>query len=413
MTLSSLNYTKAISYVALFYAFSVPLSRAGIGISTALLIILWILEGNFTKKKALYKNSNVIISIGLFLSFLVFSLIWTDEIINAIMTIRRYWYLFPLIIFMTSLQKEFIPKVLSAFIMGMFVSEVIAYGVFFELWEFKDAIPSDPSPFMNHIKYSIFLALTSLILLARIFTDIKLRDKILYFCFFITVTGNLFLIGGRTGQLAFIISLCVLFFLSIKHKLKALVLGLILNIIILTFALSFSKTFKMRIHQAEESIYKVIKDKNYCTSIGNRVASFIVSKDIILADPLLGVGQEDNMKRFHEIIKEKYPEMSCMYNHFVHTHNQYLQILTASGIIGLIIFMSIFYNILKVQVRDKYWIKIKYVYVTILVISFFPDVILDREFHLALFALIIGLLLAQERVEREEKMTKKDFSDEN
>ncbi|HIQ47177.1 MAG TPA: O-antigen ligase domain-containing protein [Sulfurovum sp.] len=395
------NFTLYLNYTAVVYAFIIPLSRAGIGILTAMMILLWLLEGGFKDKLNLYRKNKVIIFLILFLLLGFVSLLWTEDQQVSLYLQRRYWYLFPLFIFMTSLQKEFIPKLLSAFILGMFVSEVIAYGVFFELWSFMNATVANPSPFMHHIIYSIFLAFTALLLLNYIFNFHTLKYKIMYAFFFVTVTGNLFLTNGRTGQLAFLVGLFTLALLSFKHKLKAFLMTILLGGVVFVVAFNISTTFKQRVLLGKSDLTQVIEKKNYCSSWGGRVGAWIVSQDIIKEDPLLGVGIQDNMKLFHEIIDEKHPSMKCMHHSFMHTHNQYLQIWTSLGFLGLFLFLAMFYALVRLPIKNKELHHIKYIYISILLFSFMPEVIWGRQFSLALTALVFGILLAQNRVENE------------
>ena len=173
-----LDFSKTINYLVIIYAFILPLSRGGIGVITALLVLVWFLEGSFKQKVTLYINTKVIVLLLVFFVFNAFSLLWTEDIQGALHTMRRYGYLLPIFVLMFSIKKEYIFKILSAFILGMFVSEVISYGVFFELWQFKHATPINPSPFMHHIEYSIFLAFTALVLMGRIFNEDNLRHKL-------------------------------------------------------------------------------------------------------------------------------------------------------------------------------------------------------------------------------------------
>ncbi len=399
--LKTLDYTRYINIVAILYAFTLPLSRASISLFTIVLILLWIFEADF-KKKLKYLSSNTVIRwMGIFLLFNLLSLLWTDYFFEALEYIKKYWFFSPVFIFFTSLRKEYLPKVLSAFVLGMFVSEVIAYGVFFELWNFKYASVQNPSPFMHHIEYSVFLAFTGLILLGSIFNAENIKYKILYIFFFITVSGNLFLTEGRTGQLAFVLGLFVLIFMQLKSKLSALIFSTFLSLSIIVIAYNMSSTFNERISTGKENLIHVVKNKNYCTSWGGRVGSWIVSKDIIWQDPILGIGIIDNMKSFHSIIDSKYPEMKCIQDTFMHTHNQYLEVFTQLGIVGLFIFIGIFFMIARVPIMEKSYKNMKYIYLAILLFSFIPEVLLHRQFSMALFALVVGLLLAQSRIENE------------
>ena len=392
--------TQYINYLAVAYAFILPLSRAGIGILTALFVLLWILEGNFRYKFSLYKNSKVIISLVAFILFTLLSLIWTEDKYMALYLMKRYWYLLPIFVFMVSLKKEYIPKMITAFIFGMFISEVIAYGVFFEVWEFKNTTIDNPTPFMHHVIYSIFLAFTSLVLLNRIFNYGDIKYKIFYILFFITVTGNLFLTNGRTGQVTFIMGLFILAIFSFKNKLKAIVISIILGFGILFVAFNLSDTFHKRAIIGKDSLINVIKNQNYCSSLGNRLGAWIISKDIIVSNPILGVGMQDNMDEFNRIIDDNYPSMKCLHE-MVHLHNQYFQVWTSRGTIGLIIFLALYFYLFKTHVRDVELNHIKYIYIIVMLISFIPDIPWTRQFSLALSALIFGIILAQNRIEKE------------
>ena len=399
--IQSSDYSQYINYIALAYAFTLPLSRAAISLFGILLIVLWLLEGSFKKKYLLLSRSKVVLALLTFLLFNMVALMWSEDTIKALGYIKKYWYLLPTLVLLTSLKKEYIPKILSAFILGMFVSEIISYGVFFELWQFKHATPTNLSPFMHHIEYSIFLAFTALLLLSRIFSNDTMGTKIFYMLFFITVTGNLFLTEGRTGQIAFILGLFILAIISFKNKFKSISISFVLTSVILMLAFNLSNTFHDRIIMGQESLVNVIQNEDYSTSLGSRVGAWIVCKDIMMQNPIVGVGIHDNMNVFHSIIDEKYPEMQCMHNTFMHVHNQYLQIFTQLGLVGLFLFLAIFYTLAKTHIENKEFKNIKYVYLTILLFAFIPEVLLHRQFNMALFALIVGLLLAQNRIENE------------
>lgn len=399
--IKELDYTKYINILAVAYALVLPLSRAGISLLTAFLIALWFFEGNFKTKIISVLSNNVIKIILLFLLLNLLSLLWTDYFLESLNYIKKYWFFSPLVIFYTSLNKEFIPRVLSAFILGMFISEIISYGVFFDIWSFMHATSENPSPFMHHIEYSVFLALTGLILLGRIFNTDEMKYKLMYILFFVTVSGNLFLTAGRTGQFAFIIGLFVLASISFKSKFKAFIISMGLTVVIIGIAFNISETFQERLIIGKNNLVNVVQKADYCTSWGGRVGSWIVSKEIIKENPLLGVGLIDNMKAFHSIIDTKYPEMKCMHQSFMHTHNQFLEVLTQIGMAGLLIFISIFYMLIKLPITKGEYRNIKFIYVSVLIFAFIPEVIFHRQFSMALFALIVGLLLAQYRIENE------------
>jgi O-antigen ligase len=395
------DYTQAINYIILAYAFVLPLSRALLVLFSLLLIILSVLDKERQQKFKLMMNNPVIIAFFVFILFNFISLLWTDEVLLSLLYIRKYWYFLVMIVIFTSIKNDYMSKALSAFILGMFISEIISYGVFFEFWEFKKATVHDISPVMNYIEYGVFLAFTALLLLGRVFYYREIKYKILYSLFFITVSGNLFLTAGRTGQLAFVLGLFILAFLNFKNKFKAMLVFILLTTLTISLAFNFSKVFKKRMMETSINSMKAIDNKEYCSSLGNRIASWIVSSDIVKSHPLLGIGIVDNITEFHALIDEKYHGMKCMHINYMHVHNQYFQITTQLGIVGLVLFLMMFYHIIRLPIKAQEYKNIKYVYTGIILFTGLPDVLLHRQFSMLLFAFLIGLILAQHRIENE------------
>lgn len=391
-----------LNYLMLAYAFILPLSRAGIIAITMLLIIIFLLDKNLKFNLIKIWETPLPRIIIIFILFNIISLLWVSNknILEAVRYIVKYWYFFPSFIFFIFLKKENIPKVISAFIMGMFISEIIAYGIFFELWQWKNITPDNPSPFMHHIEYSTFLAFTALLLLNRIFNEGNIKSKIFYSIFFTTILGNLFLTNGRTGQISFIIGLIFLGFMSFKNRTKAIFTTLILSIFIISMAYNFSDTFHKRVYIGKNDITQVIQNKNYCSSWGARVGFWIIAFDITKRNPILGVGVNDNMSESHILIKNKFPEMQCI-DYLPHFHNQYLQIITATGVIGLLIFLTIFYRILKLEIKSNQFNNIKIIFLSVMIFGFFTEPLLHAQFSMLFFSLIVGILLAQKRIESE------------
>lgn len=398
---NTLDTQQILTILTVVYAFVLPLSRAADSLLAALLILIWLFDGKIKNKINFLFQNKVIIAIAVFLFFNIFSLLWSDFPLQGLDYIRTYWHLLPAIVIFHTMKKEYISTALSAFIFGMFISEVISYGVFFEWWEFKYATPENPSPFMHHIEYSLFLAFTALILLGRIFSSESIKYKLLYTFFFISISGNLFLTAGRTGQIAFVLGLFVLALLSFKNKFKALFISFVLSMLVIGAAFNMSDTFNERIITGKDNIVHVIEKQDYCTSWGGRIGAWIVSNDIIKQNPVLGAGLINNMQDFHEIIDSKYPEMKCMHGSFMHVHNQYLQILTQMGFIGFFFLLAIFYMFGSLKIKHDELRKIKYIYITLALFAFMSEVLLHRQFSLSLFALIFGLVLAQHRIENE------------
>ncbi len=393
----ALKDPKIINYVILLYAFSIPLSLELIRALAIAIIILWVMQPDFKSKAASIKQNRFFISIGILLLILSVSLLWTDgdNIKFGVKYITRYWYILPMFAIYTSMDKKYIPLALSAFLAGMLVSELVSYGIFFNLIHIKGIADTDPSPFMHHTLYSVFLVFTMGILLNQMITSGSLKHNIVYGIFFTTITANLFINSGRTGQFLFLFILVLILFRQYKLNLKSLVLSLTLLIAIPSLAFLFSPNFKTRMIET----YHTVNTISYTTSIGSRIGLNIAAKDIFLQHPLLGVGVGDYLSEKDKIVEQNYPERTYV-KELVHYHNQFAEFAVIAGILGLFSYLSIFISLIKTPIKYSRMDTIKYILVSSIAIASLSDAMFHLNRPLSLFALFAGLLLAQYRHEQ-------------
>ncbi len=390
-----------LNYLFVIYAFLIPISRAGIVLVTILMTILWFVDGDLKSKLNYIKKSSYIISIFIFIIFLFISILWSDAtIIMGLDYIKKFWYLLPIIVISTSIKQEYIYKALYSFIISMVISLIASYGIVFELYDGRTAV----SYFMkNHIMYSIFLGFTSLVLIVlSIYEDIKIK-KALYIILTILFLIVLFLSSSRTGQFMFFIGLFGIMFITIKQKLKALTLFLVSFMITIILAYNYSEVFKNRINYAKSDIQQIYSGK-LCNSIGGRVFTWKIAYEVFEESPILGVGSGAHLIYLKQRMDEDREFNECALKDMIdYFHGQYIEILAQGGLVGLIIFLSIFYFLWRVDLEDKKIDFIKYILIIIFLSVFLADVPFRKQFALALFALISGLILAQNRVEKEIK----------
>ncbi len=398
--LRNLNYEKIYFWTIALFVFTIPLSRAAISFFTLLLPLIWIIEGDFKRKFNVIKNTPALKIFLFFILFMILSLLWTENLSDAKRPIRLLGYFFTMYVIATSLKPIYTEKIITFFLSGMFISEIITYGIFFDLWHIHGANPSYPSPFMFHIDYSIFLAFTSVLLLNRIFSSsYSIKEKAFYAFFFLTVTGNLFITNGRTGQVAFIIALVIMAFLHFRFTLKAFFIGLSISSVIFITAFNTSTIFNKRVNEAISDIQQIQKN-NLNTSWGVRVAFYITTFNILKEHPLIGVGVGDFMKETKkELEKKKYDSLNLINytKNFMsrsHPHSQYLLILLQTGLIGFLIFVLFLYHLLKLPIKNKEIKDMSILFATIFIIGFIPEPLLIKQFTLAFFSVFCGIFIA-------------------
>jgi O-antigen ligase len=402
--LKNLSINDCINYLFILYALLLPLSRAGISILSALLIILWLFSGDLKNKIKSIKYNRVIIYICLYIGFATLSLLWTDDVNSGIDYIRRYWYFLPIIVIATTIKKEYLHYSVSAFLAGIFISILISYGIFFELFTINNSKPHDPSPFMNHLQYSMFLGFSALIILNKFFFITDLKSRIIYFSLFLLTVSTLFISGGRTGQFAFVVSIFIVGFLNIKSKLMAFFAMLLLIISMFFITYQVSSKFQNRInHSINET--KTINDGGdtiFSGSFGQRIGAWIIAGEIFIDNPILGIGVSKNMETLKRYIDNNHSNIDMSNVRILaNYHNYYVQSLVKLGIIGLFLYLMIFYNILRLNIKDKQYYNMMIIFVTIYGTSSLFENMFHQQFSEAIFALFVGIFIAKNRIENE------------
>jgi O-antigen ligase len=154
----------------LIYAILLPFSDAFTSHTGPwILLFFWLLEGEIHRKIRRIFNEKALLFWLLFLSFSSLSLLWTTNIHDGIHILRYYFTIAIISITLyTSLDRKFAPWLLYSFLGAMFISEIVSYGIYLDLWHTRRATPQNPTPFMHHVIYSIFLAVTVILLLGQI-----------------------------------------------------------------------------------------------------------------------------------------------------------------------------------------------------------------------------------------------------
>ena len=394
---------KWINYFILLYAFCLPISRAGVSLSIVLIFLFWILEADFKRKFYEIKINYFIMAIFIFIIYSLIAVLWSSDKIFALEYVKKYYHFLIIPIIFTSLKKEYIDKVFSAFLLGMLISEITSYGIFFELWTKEGISPNDPSPFMDHSNYSTYLAFTVFILMHKIIHTDDLKWKLAYSIFFLFSTSNLFLNGGRTGQFSFLITLCIIGFLNFKNKLKAVVLFISLGTTIFVSAYNISPVFKDRFDYFLHDVEVMINEKDFSNSFSLRVALWISGLEASKHNLIFGSGIGDERENANYILQKfniSNDNFKQDTENSIDFHNMYVQYTVQLGIVGLIIILLIFYLLFKLDIRDKVYKNL----LIIFLILYFCHSMLGNSFHInqsmVLFVLFSSIFITIYKYEK-------------
>jgi len=148
------------NHLLVVFAFFIPVSLGGRQSTLFLIFLLFLLRGNYV---AYIKEGIRDRLVQAFLIYFVVHVIWligTDNFITAKRELHEAKFLLYPLLFITLIDKKYIPRMLGAFLLGMFVSELWSYGIYFEalpphLHDGYQGTPKSPSPVHHHSHYSL------------------------------------------------------------------------------------------------------------------------------------------------------------------------------------------------------------------------------------------------------------------
>lgn len=339
-----MNFSKNIdqlnSYLIIALAFFITVSVSGTSLVMILILVFFILEKQYKHRWSLISSNPLVYLIFAYIFMHFFGILWSDDIPFAFETISRVDKLIYIPLLMMYVKKEHIIYYLNGFIFGMFLSEILTYLIWLDILEpFKRATKSIPSPLINYVYYTPFVAMACILLIHFLISNrqVSVLKKTVFLFFTTTMLINLFITGGRGGQVGFFVLLLIYIIFYYRHKLlKGFMFFLVASSTLLFVAYLTIPLFQDRANKAYEEIVN-FQSGSQDTSVGIRLALNLNYFEIIRKNPWAGVGTGDYLKEYQKINeKSKYKTI------ITQPHNMYLLIATQFGIIGLLIFISIF-----------------------------------------------------------------------
>jgi len=340
--LEKIDLDKIYQYLLTTLAFLMPLTVSGANIIIVIICFLWLFSGDYKAKYNQIISSKLMIASIVFYCLHIIAMIWTEDLNWGLHILHKMWYfllLFPILF--TIVKKDYIPKYIAAFLLAISITEVCSYLIWFEVVPpFKNATVENPTPFMSHISYNPILAFATYLVLHQICFNKKLTNFVysLYVFFAISMTINMFITGGRAGQVVFFVMLSILIFQVLdKQRIKSLVAIFIVIPAIFFGAYNASNLFHKRVDLALNEAINCSNWNN--TSVCLRINYAKNSWQVIKENPMIGIGTGDFPIEYSKINQINSPELPTTTN----PHNMYTLILMQLGLVGLFSMFSVFY----------------------------------------------------------------------
>lgn len=340
------------------YMFFIPITASVTSRIFIAILIVFFLRGNVVYYiKEAWSNSVV----RAFSYLLMVYLLWfigSDNLAegwDSFAHVKNILYLF---VFLAIIDGRYINRILGAFIAAMMLSELLSYSIFFGFlpWElgidgeyfYKSYAVGDPSPFLHHIHYGVLLAFTVVLLAQKVlYAKEDYRLKLIMLFFTLTASANIFVTGGRTGYITFFPLLALFFFYYHRKWIVPALIGLSLFAGIMYHN---SDLLQQKVAQTVTEIEKLVQPTaDFRSSLGLRVGFWVYSAEVIKDNFFFGVGTGDAMDEVFARVLPQDDEVKSI----AHEHNQYVSILLQFGVVGLAVFLNIFYQIYKYRPKDE------------------------------------------------------------
>ncbi|MCF8054633.1 MAG: O-antigen ligase family protein [Deltaproteobacteria bacterium] len=344
-----MEFTKlkqTVENFALFFSvvfpFFILISTAAMYILLGFTLLFWLVSANFSQKWEAIKSNPVAMAALFFFAISLLGLTYGEIDASSLSDTFRI-LLIPIFISLLRTERARVYG-LRSFLASLVITLLLSYLYWFDLlpeWEVWSASPAEATPFTRYITHSIFMALGAFIF-ATMAIAAETRRTIMLRIIFSLIAGLmafniLFMVQGKTGQLAFL--LLFLFFLGSLLRTKFIPLWLRISLVTVTtiMLLGIIVSPQSAIHKRSIAGFNEVTAFKENGAVGGSVTPRMVftinSIEIIKKNPFLGVGTGGFSQAYSEQVQGT--DFALTSN----PHNEYIFIATQLGVVGLFVFL--------------------------------------------------------------------------
>lgn len=353
-------------FLFLSFAFLLPISQKASTINIVLLLMVSLLT---IKKDNNQFNKELVIPISLYLVYCV-SLIYSSELQTNIISQKASLFAFPIIFLLNKNVKKHFKNILKNFILGCVISLVICeFNAIYRSFDLNslyfnsrievnstllESITNEQNHFFSYnfsfIHQTVYFSMYLLFSIAVLIHLKVFKNKVIQSIILIFLSIGVFQILNKASFIVFFLIITSKLYQFLNNKKTFYILSIVLSIVFISIFI-FNPRFEtfnknLILNRSEIKIEDYAKIKNRDPNRYNfRVMLWSSAWDIIKKNPITGIGAGGSDNRLYEVFavkrqwyyeKEKY-----------HAHNQYLQILMDTGILGFIPFTLMFVILIR------------------------------------------------------------------
>jgi O-antigen ligase len=324
-------------------AFALPLSTSAVSAIALLILLLWLIEGNFLVKLAETIFTPVAAAVLGYLALLCLGLLWTANPADGFSVLQDHWKIALLPVFLTAVRHERRSFYLSCFIAGMTAAMLLTFSVWLGWVQYADVSPAHLTPKTFHVVYNPLLAFAIYLTLHKaVWEEPRRQARAGLFALAGLMSINMFMTEGRTGQAAFFVLLS-LFLLQVFSRRRIRAVFILCLLLPAGGAVGYlgSPVFQQRIDLAIDEVSGFQENPN--TSVGLRLQFCQNALVLFRQQPCVGVGTGDFKAAYRQVNQQRSPHCVSTDN----PHNQYLFSAALLGLPGLLALLLIFVLMLR------------------------------------------------------------------
>jgi O-antigen ligase len=338
-------------------ACALPLSTSVVTILAGLILLLWLVEGEYRYKAELIAANPVARAVLLYLAVLALGLLWSPDLRAGIDVLVARWKIAMFCVFLTLVIRRPRMFYMGGYLTGLTMAMLMTYLAWFGLLHYADVSEHHLTHKTFHVVYNPLLAFGIYLVLHEAIWRKGLVPgwRLALAGLAVIMIVDMFITEGRTGQLVFFVLMGLLLF-QVLHKRRLVALFAVCILVPALFAAVYmaSPVFKSRVDTARQEIATFAVNPN--TSVGQRLQFWQNSWRIIRKHPLLGVGTGGFKSAYCRVNRKESPNCVATDN----PHNQYVLVAAMLGIPGIASLLFIFATMFREAMRRQdHWQRLR------------------------------------------------------